>query len=254
MSPNIIALDLDQRLIDKAAVYIRYPHRIAAERRHALPRLIKALKVADTDDFDKILSLLMPVANLDLAEALCDIIADPEKPEGIRRDASAHLSVIFPFLPDPQPLVEKMLVYIDQGDSLVRMYAAFALGWKNNHLAAIGLSALLFDANADVRIAAITALVDIGSSRIVPLLIDRLAGGAMADQACILMHLWRFKDQRNLTLPVYRQFLSHRHADLRLQALTGLEKLEPPDRRPQISNFAASLRKPTHNLPPTDAS
>gem|GEM_PF-3112316 len=230
MSQNIIPMNPGRRLIDKAAVYIRYPHRIAAERGHALPRLIDALKVADPDVFDAILSLLMPVAKADLAEALCDVIVDPEKPECIRRDASSHLSVIFPFLPNPSPLIEKLLNHIDRGDSQTRVYAAFALGWKNNHEAAIGLSALLFDANAEVRIAAVMGLVNIGSGRIVPLLIDRLKCGAIPEQACILMHLWHFSDQRKQILPVYRQFVTHQDADLRLQALTGLANLEKPDR------------------------
>ncbi|GAG53904.1 unnamed protein product, partial [marine sediment metagenome] len=120
------------------------------ERDKAVPLLLKALKHADRKLRRKIIFFLGSFAKQEVAWPLYRMMVDPHESEESRREASIQLSVIFPFLKDPQPIIDRLLEDLKNADPELRLNAAFALGWEGNNQVVIPLIELLYDPDINV--------------------------------------------------------------------------------------------------------
>jgi len=132
------------------------------------------------------------------------------------------LSVIGPFLRDPQSLVERLLKEIESSDPERRLHATFAFGWRRNSQAAIPLIERLFDSDLQVQQAAVNALCNLRDDRVLDLLLDRLSHGPVEQKRIILFNLWRFYSKEEKVTQVYLKYLAHKDPDLRFDALVGM--------------------------------
>jgi HEAT repeat protein len=132
------------------------------------------------------------------------------------------LSVISPFLKEPQPLIDRLLEDIKSPDPELRLHAAFALGWGGNLQAAIPLIELLYDLDIRVQQTAVNALSNLRDDRILSLMLERLEHGPLEQKRCILLNLWRFYSKREEVISIYLRYLDHENADLRFDALVLL--------------------------------
>lgn len=219
---KIIDFYSKERLVKKAHSYIESAGLFLEEKDRALPLLLKALKIADYDLKQQIILLLCSLAKQEAAEPLYRIIVDPDIDQDLRHLASIHLSILFPFLKNPEPLIAHLLEDLKSPDPKLRMNAGFALGWKGNTKAAIPLIELLYDPDIEVQQTAVNALSNLRDDRILSLLLERLEHGPKEQKRCILFNLWRFYSKQKEVIPVYLKYLNHEEADLRLDALVLL--------------------------------
>lgn len=219
---KVIDFQPKDRLFEKAASYIESTELFLEERDKAVPVLLKALKHADQQLRHEIILLLGSFAKQEVAWPLYQMVIDPEENEEIRRDASIQLSVISPFLKDPQPLIDHLLEDLRSPDPELRAHAAFALGWEGNTQAAIPLIELLYDPDIRVQQTAVNALSNLRDDRILSLMLERLEHGPVEQKRCILLNLWRFYSKREEVVSVYLKYLDHEDADLRFDALALL--------------------------------
>jgi HEAT repeat protein len=219
---NVIDFKPKERLLEKAGSYIESIELFLEEQDEAVPLLLKALEHADHELKHEIILLLGSFAKQEMAWPLYQMITDPDEDEELRRDASIQLSVISPFLKEPQPLIDHLLEDIKSPDPELRLHAAFALGWEGNLQAAIPLIELLYDSDIRVQQTAVNALSNLRDDRILSLMLERLEHGPMEQKRCILLNLWRFYSKREEVVSVYLKYLNHEDADLRFDALVLL--------------------------------
>lgn len=219
---KIINFESKERLLEKARSYIDSVELFLEERDKAVALLLKALKHADHELKHEIILLLGSFAKQEVTRPLYHIMIDPEEDEEIRHSASIQLSVIFPFLKKPQPLIDRLLEDIKSPDHELRLNAAFALGWEGNSQAAIPLIELLYDSDTDVQQNAVNALSNLRDDRIFPLMLERLEHGSLKQKRCILFNLWRFYSKQDEVISVYLKYLDHEDDDLRFDALVLL--------------------------------
>lgn len=216
---KVIDIYSKERLFKKAYSYIESAELFLEEKDRAVPLLLKALKIANYDLKQQIILLLCSLAKQEVAEPLYKMIVDPDTDQNVRHLASIHLSIIFPFLKNPQPLIANLLEDLKSPDPQLRMNAGFALGWQGNTKAAIPLIELLYDPDIEVQQTAVNALSNLRDDRVLSLMLERLEHGPIEQKRCILFNLWRFYSKQKEVIPVYLKYLDHEEADLRLDAL-----------------------------------
>jgi len=145
--------------------------------------------------------------------------------EDIRHDAAIQLSVIGPFLKDPQPLADRLLKEIQSPDAEQRLYATLAMGWKGNSQAAISLIGRLYDTDPRVQQMAVNALCNLRDDRILDLLLDRLSQGPLEQKRNILFNLWRFHSKAEEVAEVYLKYLEDENPELRFDALVCMGRV-----------------------------
>jgi HEAT repeat protein len=149
-------------------------------------------------------------------------MTDGSESEEIRHDAAIQLSVIGPFLKNPQALADRLREEIESSDAERRLHATFALGWQGNSQAAISLIERLYDSDDRVQQTAVNALCNLRDDRVLDLLLDRLNNGPVEQKRIILFNLWRFHFNREKATSVYLKYLEHENPDLRFDALVCL--------------------------------
>ena len=219
---KVLKFETKEQLFEKVQTYIESIERFLEERDKAVPLLLKALKHADHKLKHEIILLLGSFAKQEMAWPLYQMIKDHNEDEEIRNSASIQLSVIFPFLKQPQPLIDRLLEDIESRDPELRRHAAFALGWERNTQAAIPLIELLYDSDIEVQQTAVNALSNLRDDRIIGLMLERLEHGPLEQKRCILFNLWRFYSKQKEVISVYLKYLDHEDPDLRFDALVLL--------------------------------
>lgn len=219
---KVIDFESRERLIEKAGSYIESVELFLKERDKAVPLLLKVLKYADYNFKQKAILFLGDYAREEVAWPLYQILIDPEENKEFRRFATIQLSIIFPFLEEPQPLIDCLLENLKGPDPELRTNAAFALGWEGNIKIAIPLIELLYDSDIQVQQSAVNALTNLRDDRIFNLLIERLEHGSLEQRRCILFNIWRFPSKRKEVARVYLKYLDHENDDLRYDALALL--------------------------------
>ncbi len=227
---NIIKFDPREKILEKAKRYVDDEEAFLEEREQAVPLLLKALEFGDETLKSEIIFLLGSFAKEEVAWPLYRILADPSQEEELRRDASIQLSVIGPFLKDPQPLVDRLIQDMESGDPELRIHAAFAVGWEGNTPAAIPLIERLYDGDTRVQQTAVSALSNLRDDKIIRLLLERLEHGPLMQKRAILLNLWRFYSKKEEVARVYLQHLDHENADLRFDALALLGIVAPAEK------------------------
>ena len=221
-SDKVISLEPKERLLEKIRSYVESLDLFLEERETAVPLLLKGLKHADPKLKQKVILLLGSFAKEEIARPLYRMVADVNEDEDTRRFASIQLSVIFPFLKEPQPLIDQLLEDLNSGDSALRIHAAFALGWEGNTQAAIPLIELLYDKDVQVQQTAVNALSNLRDDRILNLMIERLEHGPWEQKRSILFNIWRFYSRQEEVKSVYLKYLDHENDELRFDALVLL--------------------------------
>jgi HEAT repeat protein len=227
---NVIKFDPREKILEKAKRYVDDEAVFLEEREQAVPLLLKALEFGDETLKSEIIFLLGSFAKEEVAWSLYRILADPSQEEELRRDASIQLSVIGPFLKDPQPLVDRLIQDMESGDPELRIHAAFAVGWEGNAQAAIPLIERLYDGEIRVQQTAVSALSNLRDDKIIHLLLERLEHGPLMQKRAILLNLWRFYSKKEEVARVYLQHLGHENADLRFDALVLLGIVAPVEK------------------------
>ncbi len=219
---KVIAFEAREQLLQNAQIYLESVELFLEERDKAVPLLLKAMRHADRELKHEIMLLLGSFAKQEVSWPLYEIMVDPNESEDTHHDASIQLSVICSFLKDPQPLIDRLLKDVKNQDPLMRVNAAFALGWEGNAQAAIPLIELLYDPDERVQQTAVNALSNLRDDRILSLMLERLEHGALEQKRTILLNLWRFYSKRDEVVSVYLQYLEHENDDLRFDALVLL--------------------------------
>lgn len=223
MSNNkIINFEPQDRILEKAQQYIDSVENFLEERETAIPLLLRALKFADRRQKQQIVLLLGGFAKQEIAWPLYKMMSDPVEEEDVRHDASIQLSVTFPFLKEPQALIDRLMEDLKSQDPGLRANAAFALGWEGNGQAAIPLIELLYDPDVQVQQSAVNALSNLRDDRILGLMLERLEHGPREQKRTILYNLWRFYSRREEVIAVYLKYLEHNDDGLRFDALVLL--------------------------------
>ena len=163
---------------------------------------------------------------------LYEIMIASSEDEEARHNAAIQLSVIGPFLKDPQPLVDRLLKEIESPDPERRLHATFAIGWAGNYQAATALIARLYDSDRRVQQTAVNALCNLRDHKILDLLIDRLDHGPLEQKSAILYNLWRFDSSGERVKETYLKYLEHEEADIRLDALVCVGRISRDPKLP----------------------
>jgi HEAT repeat protein len=219
---RVIEFEPKERILEKARKYIDSVEDFLEERNQAIPLLLKAMKLADRDFKYEIMLVLGSFAKQEAVWPLYDMMTDPSETEEVRQDAAIHLSVVGPFIKDPQPLIDKLLNEIESSDAERRLHATFAIGWRGNFQAATALIARLYDTDLRVQETAVNALCNLRDDRILELLVDRLEHGPMEQKRSILFNLWRFDSREEKVRKIYLKYLEHKDPDIRFDALVCL--------------------------------
>ena len=240
MNKKVIDFESKEHLFKKVESYIESVELFLEEQDKAVPLLLKALKYADQELKHEIILLLGSWAKQEVAWPLYEILADTKENKDIRNSASIELSVIFPFLKEPQPLLDRLLEDLKSPHAGLRIYAAFALGWEGNTQAAIPLIELLYDSDIRVQQTAVNALSNMRDDRIFSLMLERLEHGPFEQKRCILLNLWRFYSKHKEVISVYLTYLNHEDADLRFNALVLLGSIT--EAKDYVSVYRRCLR------------
>lgn len=219
---RIIEFDSKERILEKARNYVDSVELFFEEGDKAIPLLLKAMKYADKDLKREIIFLLGSFAKEKVAWPLYDLLCDKSEDEDVRNHAAIQLSVIGPFLKDPQALLDRLLKDLESSDPELRLHATFAVGWRGNLEAAIPLTERLYDSDIRVQQTAVNALCNLRDDRILNLLLERLEHGPIEQKRCILFNLWRFYSKQEEVTNIYLKYLEHENADLRFDALACL--------------------------------
>ncbi len=237
---NVINFETKERLFKKVDSYIESIELFLEEQDIAVPLLLKALKYADQELKHEIILLLGSWAKQEVAWPLYEILADPKENEDIRSSASIELSVVFSFLKEPQPLIDRLLEDLKSPDPELRIHAAFALGWEGNTQAAIPLIELLYDSDIRVQQTAVNALSNLRDDRIFSLMMERLEHGPLKQKRSILFNLWRFYSKQKEVISVYLKYLDHEDDELRFDALVLLASVT--ETKDYVSVYRRCLR------------
>jgi HEAT repeat protein len=231
---NVIQFESKERILEKARKYIDSVEDFLEERNQAIPLLLKAMKLADRDFKYEIMLVLGSFAKQEAVWPLYDMMTDPSETEEVRHDAAIHLSVVGPFIKDPQPLIDKLLNEIDSADAERRLHATFAIGWRGNLQAATGLIARLYDIDPRVQETAVNALCNLRDDNILDLLVDRLEHGPTDQKRSILFNLWRFDSKGEKVTKIYLKYLEHEDPDIRFYALVCLGPVAEAGEHPEV--------------------
>lgn len=234
---KVIDFESKDRLFEKVGAYLESMELFLKEKDKAIPVLLKGLKFADNKVKRKIIMLLGGFAKQEIAVHLYQMITDKAEDDEIRHFASVQLSVTLPFLKERQDHIDNLLALLKDPEPEMRMHAAFALGWEGNVQAAIPLIELLYDSDIQVQQTAVNALSNLRDDRILNLMIERLEHGPLEQKRSILFNLWRFYSKRREVEAVYLQYLNHKDADLRFDALVLLGTITHPE-----NHFATYLK------------
>jgi HEAT repeat protein len=166
--------------------------------------------------------LLGSFAKQEVAWPLYEMMSDKSEHEDVRHDASIQLSVIGPFLREPQPLIDRLLDDMASQEAEMRLHATFAVGWEGNSQAAIPLVERLYDTDSRVQQTAVNALCNLRDDRILDMLLERLEHGSWEQKRAILFNLWRFYSRQEEVVAVYLKYLEHEDPELRFDALVLL--------------------------------
>jgi HEAT repeat protein len=219
---RIIEFEPKERILEKTRSYIDSLELFLHERDQAIPLLMKAMKYADRKLKQKIMLLLVSFAKEEFAWPLYEIVSDKSEDEDVRHDASIQLSVMGPFLKEPQPLIDRLLEDMGSPDANLRLHATFAVGWEGNSQAAIPLIERLYDIDGRVQQTAVNALCNLRDDRILDMLLERLEHGPLEQKRSILFNLWRFYSKQEEVTDTYLKYLEHEDPDLRFDALVLL--------------------------------
>lgn len=222
---RVIEFDPRERVLEKAKKYVESVELFFEESEQAIPLLLRALKHADRELKREIMLVLGSFAKEEVVWPLYDMMTDPLENEEVRHDAAIQLSVIGPFLKDPQPLIDRLLNEIKSADAERRLHATFAMGWEGNSQTAISLIERLYDSDLRVQQAAVNALCNLRDDRILDLLSDRLDHGPLEQKRTILFNLWRFYAKSEEVTEVYLKYLEHEDPQLRFDALVCLRPI-----------------------------
>ena len=223
---SIVPFDAQKRLLTQAKKYISDPGLVIAEKDRAVPLLLRALKFGELKLRREIVLLLGSFAKEDVYWPLYEIMRDPEEPDELRDQAALHLSVIGPFLNDPQTLIRKLIADLKNPDTDVKVRAILALGWEGNMGAALSLIECLYDLDEEIQEVTVCALCNLKDSRVIGLLIDRMQHCSLDQKRAILFNLWRFKDKQEEITEIYRKELEFGEPSLRLDILILLGQLD----------------------------
>jgi HEAT repeat protein len=219
---RVIKFEPKERILGKAKKYVDSVESFLEDGDHAVPLLLKAMKLADRDLKCEIMLLLGSFAKEAVVWPLFELMTDSSESEEIRQDAASQLSVIGPFLKNPQTLADRLQEEIESSDAERRLHATFAMGWRGNSQAAISLIERLYDSDDRVQQTAVNALCNLRDDRVLDLLLDRLNNGPVEQKRVILFNLWRFHFNREKVTSVYLKYLEHENPDLRFDALVCL--------------------------------
>lgn len=222
---RVIEFEPRERILEKAKKYVACVDLFFAEADRAIPLLLKAMKYAARDLKREIMVVLGSFAKEEIVWPLYELMTDSLEDEEVRHDAAIQLSVIGPFLKDPQPLTDRLLKEIESSDAERRLHATFAVGWEGNFQAAISLIERLYDSDVRVQQTAVNALCNLRDDRILGLLLDRLEHGPTEQKRSILFNLWRFYSKREEVTQVYLKCLEHEDPELRFDALVCLRPI-----------------------------
>ena len=231
---HVIELEPKARILEKARKYIQSVESFLDDGDQAVSLLLRAMKHADRDLKREIILILGSFAKEAVVWPLYDMMTDSSEDEDVRHDAAIQLSVIGPFLKDPEPLVDRLLKEIESPDAERRLHATFAIGWEGNFQAATSLIGRLYDTDTRVQQTAVNALCNLRDDRILDLLVDRLEHGPLEQKSAILFNLWRFDSKGERVKEVYLKYLEHEEPDIRFDALVCLGPLSETGDYPQV--------------------
>jgi HEAT repeat protein len=221
----VVEFESKERILETARKYIESIESFLERKDKAVPLLLRALKYADGDLKREIMLVLGSFAKEQFLWPLYEIMTDPCEDAEVKHDASIQLSVIGPFLKDPQPLVDRLLKEIESSDPERRLRATFAIGWEGNSQAAIPLIERLYDPDERVQQTAVNALCNLRDDRILDLLVDRLNRGSLEQKRAILFNLWRFDSKAKEVTEIYLKCLQHENPDIRFEALVCMRPI-----------------------------
>lgn len=147
---RVIKFDSKETVLKKARSYVESVETFDESDR-AIPLLLKAMELADRDFKREIMLLLGSFAKEAVVWPLYAIMTDSSESEDIRHDAAIHLSVIGPFLNNPQTLANRLQEEIESSDPERRLHATLAMGWRGNSQTAISLVERLYDSDDRVQ-------------------------------------------------------------------------------------------------------
>lgn len=222
---SIITFNARERVLNQARTYISDPGLMLAEKDRAIPVLLRALKIGELDLRQEIVLLLGSFAKEEVYWPLYEIMCDQKEPDELRDQAAIHLSVIGPFLDNPQALIRKLIADLKDPNAENRVLAIMALGWEGNAGAVLALIDCLYDPDEEIQEIAVTALCNMKDSRVVGLLADRLQHCSPDQKRSILFNLWRFRDRQKEVTEIYKKELDRGDPSLRLDILIVLGQL-----------------------------
>jgi HEAT repeat protein len=219
---RVIRFEPKERLLERAKKYVASPDLIFEGSKRAIPLLLKAMKQAEGHLKREIMFVLGTLAKEEVIWPLCEMMTDSSEKEEVRHDAAIQISVIGPFLKNPQPLAERLLKEMKSPNAQARLHATFAMGWRGHSEAAIPLIERLYDSDVQVQQTAVNALCNLRDDRILDLLLDRLDHAPFEQKKSILFNLWRFDSKEDQVKKTYLQYLEQDDAELRFDALVCL--------------------------------
>src|SRR4026209_1236122 len=105
---RVIKFDSKERILKAAKNYVESVDTFFDESDRAIPLLLKAMKLADRDFKREIMLLLGSFAKEAVVGQLFEMMTDSSQADAIRHDAGIQLSVIAPFLKNPQELANRL--------------------------------------------------------------------------------------------------------------------------------------------------
>ncbi len=241
---KVLDFNPQEILFKKVVSYTESMDLFLREQDRAIPLLLRALGNVDYRLKQEIILILGNFAKKQVAWPLYNMIRDPGEDQDIRQLASIQLSVILPFLEGPQTLIDNLLRDIKNKDPLMRLNAAFALGWEGNYQAFAPLVELLYDSDIQVQQTAVNALFNLGDNRILNPLLERLEQGPLEQKRCILFNLWRFYSRQKDVLSLYIKYMDHENPELRFDSLALLGSVTG------IKNYMYACRKRLGDVDP----
>jgi HEAT repeat protein len=219
---HVIEFEPRERILEKTKKYIESVESFLDDGDQAIHLLLTALQYADRKLKREIMLVLGSFAKEQVVWPLYNTMTNSLEEEEVRHDAAIQLSVIGPFLKEPQPLVDRLMKEIESSDVEQRLHATFAIGWEGNFRAAIPLIGRLYDTDPRIQRTAVNALCNLRDDRILDLLVDRLEHGPLEQKRSILFNLWRFDSKGESVTQVYLKYLEHEDPDIRFDALVCL--------------------------------
>ena len=219
---HVIEFEPKERILEKTKKYIESVESFLDDGDKAVHLLLTALHYADRKLKREIMLVLGSFAKEQVVWPLYDTMTNSLEEEEVRHDAAIQLSVIGPFLKEPQPLVDRLMKEIESSDVEQRLHATFTIGWEGNFQAAIPLIGRLYDTDPRIQQTAVNALCNLRDDRILELLVDRLEHGPLEQKRTILFNLWRFDSKGERVTQVYLKSLEHEDPDIRFDALVCL--------------------------------